>query len=86
MTEINGHTYSKTSFDDYKVRYKFTFSTDDTDYTHNQDIYSTCLDKNEVYMVISKRMHSKVYNLEIYHTATKEQDDLDVPAFLRKKI
>ena len=38
MTEINGHTYSKTSFDDYKIRYKFTFNTDDTDYMHNQDI------------------------------------------------
>ena len=77
MTEINGHTYSKTSFDDYKIRYKFTFNTDDTDYMHNQNIYSTCLDKNEVFNNIKNKMHSKVYNLEIYHTATKEQDDRD---------
>ena len=74
MLELNGHKYSKHSFDDYKFRAKIRICT-----TVNEefqfDIYTTDDNEESVEDVLLDRKSDKVVSLIITYWCSKEQDD-----------
>lgn len=74
MKTINGHTYSRTSFEDYKLRLKVEFILKDGSDT-NMDIYTTQTDVDVAKEDLLSTITEKVDTIKIVHAATKEQDD-----------
>ncbi len=73
LLELNGHKYSKDSFDDYKFRVKVTIKT--VDDVHQFDIYTTDESQASVENVLLDRKTDKVTSLQITYWCTREQDD-----------
>lgn len=78
MTEINGHTYSKKEYKDYKFRYKFEYANLDNLYTSDFDIYTDNSNRNEVFETIFKSLTRMVVGFTIVNVSTKEQDDRSI--------
>ena len=75
MKTINGQNYSKTEFDNYKVRVKLEiYDTENEQY--NFDVYTTDTDIDIIRQNLQDMATKKVKELTIVHYATKEQDDL----------
>lgn len=74
ILELNGHKYSKDSFEDYKFRAKIRIAN-----TVNEeiqiDIYTTDGDEKSVENVLLDRKSDKVTSLQIIYWTTREQDD-----------
>ena len=75
QTVINGHTYSKGSFDEYKMRTIVEIVTVDGE-DHRLDVYTTNTDKEDIKVVVDSMKKEMVYSMNFVHFATKEQDDL----------
>lgn len=75
MKKINGHSYSKESFDNYKLRAIVEFIDNDGD-DYNIELYTTQSDVEQVSLDIFDMITEKVDTFRVRHTATKEQDDL----------
>ncbi len=79
MKTINGHKYSRESFEDYKLRVKIeVIDIHNKDY--NFDIYTTQTIRLKVRIDLNTVKSDKVKVINIIHTATKEQDDLAIEA------
>lgn len=74
IAEINGAKYSREDFEDYKLRVKVQFITDEGVFTI--DIFTTETDKVKVRSAILESITSKVSSFDTIHWSTKEQDDL----------
>lgn len=75
MKKINGHNYSKNSFDNYKLR--LIVEIDDKEgVTHKIDLYTNQENKSLVWDDISEMTTEKVDRFRVIHIATKVQDDL----------
>lgn len=74
-TVINGHTYSRGSFDEYKMRTIVEVVTKEGE-EHRLDIYTTCTDKEEIKTTVDSMKKEMVHSMNFVHFATKEQDDL----------
>lgn len=74
ILELNGHKYSKDSFEDYKFRAKIRIAN-----TVNEeiqiDIYTTDDNEESVEDVLLDRKSDKVTSLQIIYWTTREQDD-----------
>ena len=75
MVENLGHIYSKTSFDDYKLRVKIKVKTLTDEFDYQFDVYTTNNDKFQIEQFIQSKLSDKVSSFEIIHWTTKEQDD-----------
>jgi hypothetical protein len=76
MLELNGHKYSRESFDDYKYRAKFQFEVKGQEHYSSIDIYTTDTSRIEVYAVVFARITDKVERIKLIHWASREQDNL----------
>lgn len=76
MKNINGFEYSRTSFEDYKLRVILQII-DVEGQEHRLDIYTTQPNLDIVWNDINNSLTDKVDTFKILHHATKEQDDLD---------
>ena len=75
MKNINGHVYSRKSFDNYKLRLIVEI-TDKEGEEYMIDIYTTQLSMDRAWDDLIDIISSKVDTFSIIHSATKDQDDL----------
>lgn len=78
VVEKKGHKYSSGEFDDYKMRYIIRFERESFDHFENYHIYTTNLNVDDVLQDFKERVlkvHPDAYNINVVHTATREQDE-----------
>ena len=74
MKEINGHKYSRESFEGYQFRAKVEMTTDGS--SHTVDVYTTQTNKVIISGDLESVVSDKVLYFHVIHWATKEQDDM----------
>lgn len=74
---INGHKYSRKSFEDHAIRAMYRLKVSD-DWREDSivTIYTTNTDKKEVDAVFKNLLTDKVISHEREHWTTKEQDEI----------
>jgi hypothetical protein len=76
ILELNGHKYSKDSFESYKFRAQITIKVHGEFPNHHLlDIYTTDDSKESVENVLLDRKSDKVMSLRITYWTTRESDD-----------
>jgi hypothetical protein len=75
ILELNGHKYSKDSFESYKFRAQVKIIVHGEDHQHLLDIYTTDDNKESVEDVLLDRKADNVMSLRITYWTTRESDD-----------
>lgn len=77
VTEINGHKYSRTSFDGYKYRARVSFATTVSSIyrASSLDIYTTNTNRSDVETVLYQRKNNHVTALVVSAWYSKSEDD-----------
>jgi hypothetical protein len=77
---INDEIYSRKTFKDYKLRVQLEINSVDCNIYHI-DIYTTQINKEDVWDDLLELMTKKVQSFTITHWSTKEQDDSSIKFF-----